>query len=102
MDELKENDCVKIVKKDQCKKKGQKCMKSCNLCTNGGGTGECADELEGPECAKIVKKDQCGKKGDKCLKSCDMCNSGGGGDTSTTVPGSFPMWLNNYWIRLVD
>lgn len=32
MDEMEEADCAKIVKKDQCEKKGDKCKKSCDMC----------------------------------------------------------------------
>ena len=32
MDEMSAEDCAKVVKKDQCEKKGAKCMMSCNMC----------------------------------------------------------------------
>lgn len=32
MDEMEEADCAKVVKKDQCEKKGDKCKKSCDMC----------------------------------------------------------------------
>ena len=32
MDEMSEEDCAKVVKKDQCEKKGAKCMMSCDMC----------------------------------------------------------------------
>ena len=31
-DENSKDDCAKIVKKDQCQDKGDKCMKSCDMC----------------------------------------------------------------------
>lgn len=38
MDEMEEADCAKIVKKDQCKKKGDKCKKSCDMCDDEPAT----------------------------------------------------------------
>ena len=48
MDELPEKDCKKIVDKEKCADKGDKCMKSCNMCeggttASGGGEGTTAD-----------------------------------------------------------
>ena len=114
-DELEEKECGKIVKKDQCAKKGEMCMKSCDMCKDGGGEmtttqtggtieanlplllyvisqkrpfiGECRDELDEKDCTKIVKKDQCKKKGQMCMKSCNMCNDGSGGEDTTPVGG---------------
>ena len=34
MDEMSAEDCGKVVKKDQCEKKGAKCMMSCGICDN--------------------------------------------------------------------
>ena len=34
MDDMSAEDCAKVVKKDQCEKKGAKCMMSCNMCDN--------------------------------------------------------------------
>lgn len=50
MDEMEEADCAKIVKKEQCDKKGDKCKKSCDMCDDGGATtagGEDTTEAAG-------------------------------------------------------
>ena len=35
MDEMPEEECAKIVDKGKCDKKGDKCMKSCDMCEGG-------------------------------------------------------------------
>ena len=29
------DDCAKVLKKDQCEKKGEKCMMTCGMCPEG-------------------------------------------------------------------
>ena len=44
MDEMEEKDCAKIVKKEQCDKKGDKCKKSCDMCGGGEATTESGED----------------------------------------------------------
>ena len=38
MDEMPEEECAKIVEKGKCKKRGDLCMKSCDMCKSGEDT----------------------------------------------------------------
>ena len=38
MDEMSAEDCAKVVKKNQCEKKGAKCMISCEMCDSATTT----------------------------------------------------------------
>lgn len=55
---MEEADCAKVVKKEQCEKKGEKCKKSCAMCEDGGETatsgGEDTTQAAGIENIKIT------------------------------------------------
>lgn len=57
MDEMEEKDCAKIVKKEQCEKKGDKCKKSCDMCDDGEATtgdGEATTQAAGAGFKSVV------------------------------------------------